>query len=371
MDTGRLLGTAEYLLADEADFKIDTKVQAVLDAVSTLANQPADQTAQSQLQGNLRELADALEHQLVHIDPIFASYARAVGGYQFFSVEMLRKIEAAIAENAMTPAVARDAIQEIQEKRQGYLTQLRALVKSMKNLSIESDDIDEGEAQIGFRIPRELFHNDFVGWIRELNEIKRIVRPFSELATGGAEPLKLGEVSSTDPIVFIGLAATTVASLSKAVSWCLDSWKRVEEIRKLRAETAEISAKNAGVLDDIAADMDARIAATIEQAISDHAKELVAPTAAGRGHEQVTAIEISLRSLLARIERGMTVELKFLPSNDSAAEPEEVRTAMSDIELSVQALTFPVPSAIPIIALPAPEGSEPRRTGQRDAKPAR
>jgi hypothetical protein len=355
MDAGRLLETAKALVSEEATLAVTSKIQNVINMLSNVVSQPQQPAYQVQL----REALDALENVGVFTfdrDPVFASYASSLGAESYSSSEIIADVENIIDANAITPAAAQQDLQNLLNRRSQFFNYLNQLQESMTNLGVEEHVLALGETQIGFRIPRDLFQNQLQGWIDELKVIRRVLRAFSELATGAPEDLELGEISTTDPLIFILATAPTVAAIGKAVSWSLDQWKKVEEIRKVRAETSKINDSSGGALDTVLAGFDAKIKEIIDDSIKSHAKELVSPEEVpGRQHEQVTDIEYALRALVARIERGMTVELRFLPS---PAAPADVQEAYKDIAQIMPALTFPQPSAEPTILLEGPNDAD-------------
>jgi hypothetical protein len=360
LDTGRLVAIVDRLIAEDDKLSIQTHLQGVLNSLANLANNPSDPGTQLSAKNAFDTLDSAVGHLSYENDPTFATYVRALKGTKFFSLSLLTEISQAMADNTMTPAVARDFVQKLFSERQSFLEFLRTFNSAARGLSISADEIKEGESQIGFRIPREVFRNELKGWTAELNELHNIIRPFSELATGGAEPIQIGEISTTDPIIFLLLKSVTVAMIAKAVSWSLDQWKKIEEIRKIRAETARVSESSSGAFDDMVAQYDEKIKTVLLKAVEDHANTLVpANEGAGRHHELKTDLSRALQSLVGRIERGMTIELKFLPRAASDDVDGELKVAMEEIRDVIPHLTFPSPSQTPVIALPKNVEEEP------------
>lgn len=255
----------------------------------------------------------------------------------------------------MTPAAAQQAIQQLQSERQTYLNVLRTTKSTLDSLGVKQDELALGDAQIGFRLPRHIFNNELKGWIGELKELRLIILLFSELATGNAENMEIGEISTTDPIIFLILKPATVLLLGKAVSWALDQWKKVEDIRKVRAETAQLNLAAHGIFDDMLKQYDEKVVEMIEQATKKHALELVKPPkGAGRGNELGAHMEKALASLVARVERGMTVEIKFLPVKTAGESTADQNNMAADFQSVVSQLKFHPPSSDPILVLPRP-----------------
>nr|WP_315384182.1 hypothetical protein [uncultured Sphingomonas sp.] len=341
------------MIADETRLNVSQAITAVINALSDMGSQPNEPSHQVRLQESMLALRGITEFS-VNRDPVFAAYAAEIGGAYFFGPELIKSIDRIIKDGAMTPAAARLQIQDILAARYEYINDLNQLISAMGRVNISPERLEPGEAQVGFRVPRALFDNELDGWVNELRVIQRIMRAFSELAVGKPEDLKIGEISTTDPIIFLEAAAPTVALVGMAVSWSLDQWKKIEEIRNLREQTRRLSEQNGGSLDELVANFDDRIKSAIDRSIEQHAEALVQPgKAAGRGHEQVNNIAYALRALTARIERGMTVEIRFLPPAQAAEE--EVQQAFADIEKVVPTLAFPPAAGEPVILLPKHE----------------
>ncbi len=368
MDTGRLVAIVDRLIAEDDQLGIQAQLQGVLNSLVNLTANPADPGTQLNAKNAFDTLKAAVSRVSYENDPTFGTYVHALNGTKFFSLSLVTEISQAMANNSMTPAGARDLVQKLFSERQAFLEFLRTFKTAAHGLNLSADEIKEGESQIGFRIPREIFRNELKGWTIELNELRNIIRPFSELATGGAEPILIGEISTTDPIIFLLLKSVTIAMIAKSVSWSLDQWKKIEEIRKLRAETAKLSGSSGGALDDMVAQYDEKIKSVLLKAVEDHANILVPATdGPGRHHELKTDLSRALQSLVGRIERGMTIELKFLPPAVSNDDDVELNAAMEEIREVVPHLTFPSPSQTPVIVLPSNIDAKPD-TGKPERK---
>lgn len=357
MDASRLRSVAESLLKEEDALGLTAKLQAITNSLMNMSSQPGQPAYQTQLSQALQELEMSRAGLRVSHDPVFAEYVDAIAATPYFTEAMIDTVKQSIANNGMTPATAQQQIQKLLTDRTQYVTSIKTLVDALKIVKIETENVQPGEAEVGFRLPRELFKNELDGWIVELRQIERVVRAFAELATGSVAPIEIGELSSTDPLIFLLLAPSTAGAIAKAVSWSLDQWKKVEDIREVRNKTAKASSGFGGSFDDLVADFDKRIQAGIDQAISQHAENLVQlRQEAGRGHEQVNDIAFGLRYLISRIERGMTVELRFLPPPANSTDAIE-QEAFSNLAAVAPTLSFPAPSAEPLIELTGPNSA--------------
>ena len=348
MNAESLRATIERLLKDEGQFAIQQRLTELQTALSQLASQPGQPQYQIQVSSALTQLRTTAEQIALRYDPSALRRIAEIGANRFFGLEMSTEVDAAVAENPMTPAVAQQRVSKLLSDRSSFLEELRVTAKGLGVLGVSIEALDPGGAEIGFQIPRELFSNELAGLISELRVLRRVIRAFAEVATGSIEPIEVRQLSTSDPTFFFGLSLATVTALGGAVQWALARWKEVEEIRKVRAETQKLTSFTP---EEIGIFFDNKITATIDAAVSAKADQIVPITdgETGRRHEQRTDVEWALSSLLARIERGMTVEIRFLPpesSNESAAAD---ASRLADI---VPTLSFPPRDPDPILSLP-------------------
>ncbi|GJL80246.1 MAG: hypothetical protein NPINA01_32350 [Nitrospinaceae bacterium] len=135
----------------------------------------------------------------------------------------------------------------------------------------------------------------------------------------------------------------------------------MEEIRNVRAETANLKEFSEKEIKSI---FDKKIEETIDKAIKEKTKSLLEQNKdeSLRKNEQDIDISWALKSILARIERGMTVEIRFLPpaQEESAeegqtTEPQEEPQEFVKLREIVPNLVFPSPDPNPVLQLPNPK----------------
>lgn len=221
---------------------------------------------------------------------------------------------------------------------------------------------------VGFQIPRNIFDNELEGFSRELHELRLIVRAFSEAAGNPGERIELRQISTSDPLIYLMLGYLTICKIGASVKWCLDQWKTLEEVRNLRANTANL----AGVpqAKALAEQFDSIIDQTLQTRIRERADALAAEATSdeGRRHELGNHLAKALEGLLARIERGMKIDIRVLPPSEPE-EGEDPHPAQADYERLQEIrdeLVFPeLASTEPILHLTkqpeVPEGSGRRR----------
>jgi hypothetical protein len=357
VNTSRLRETIDQLLQAESVTQVGNLLSEVNNQLSALTNQPNDPTRQTNFVEALNRLRAAWARMQENFEPADIKRLEEINAGPFFVEDIPDDISRSVAENPATPAVAQQHVGDLFNRRQQFLSTLAELRDRLNLLGITTSELKPGEAEVGFTIPRQLFEDNLDGLIGELREIRFIIRAFSEASTGSVEPIVVKQISTTDPLFFFGVSVPTIVAIGKAVHWVLDTWKKVEEIRKVRADTRKLNIEGDKAILDM---FDLSITKTIDAAVEAKVKELAPPTDGkdGRAQELDTHLNHALHSLFARIERGMTVEIRFLPPpapSDSAASDVSTEATASPFgqlaEISPK-LVFPPPAAEPILALP-------------------
>ncbi len=371
MNVQRLKEIVDQLLRMETELNIQGHLSSLNQVLSAFASAPQEASHQIEVANRLHTLTSQLNNFVSRYDSPHLQMLDEIGALYFFGPDISFRIRTSITDNPMTPAVVQQMVQKLSQEREQYLAQLRSIAAGFEAIGIESDSLAPSTAEIGFQIPRELFHNELEGLIGELRAIKFILRTFSELAIHAVEPIAVKQISTTDPLFSFAMSPATIAMIGGAITWALNTWKQLEEIRNVRAQTRKITTIK---VEDTEKFFDERITATVKAAIDEKTKELVAAgnAKAGRKEELRVAVETALESLFARIERGMTVEIRFLPppvlqaaDGDQPAQKEPAE--FEELRKIVPQLSFPTPGESPILQLPPPPDGEAKST-KKDQK---
>lgn len=353
MDSGYLKSLIDRLISDEDDLNIQSKLGDFVNSIERLSANPNNEQIQIEVSDVLAALSAALLLIEDRYSPADRKSLREISADRFFDRSLAENIKSDIADNPITPAVVRQSVTQLAAERKSYLDSLRAITAGLSTLNILPSLLNEGDAEVGFTLPRPLFNNDLDGLIKELRTINRVIRAFGELVTGSAEPAEIHSISTSDPSFFFGLNPVVAAAIGGAVTWALNTWKQVEEIRKVRAETRKLTTFTEKEVEDF---FGTKVEEIVTLSIDRKVKELLPNLAeAGRAKEQAADLGWALRALLARIERGMLVEVRFLPPAQTDDDEEPERDAFTSLKQIVSQLTFPEPDDEPVLALPPTE----------------
>lgn len=351
MNAERLRNLVEWLLDEESRLSIQDKLNQVVSSLENLGSNPQEQSYQTALASNMAALSKAVTRDFYEqLTPAVREHFIDIGAWRYFSDELHTELGADISTNAMTPAVAAASARRVRDGRQKFLDTLRQTRDGLAGLGIQPDDLEEGDADIAFLIPRDLFHNHLGGLSKEFSVLDKIVRIYSEAVTGSVEEADVKTISTTDPVITLAVSLLTIQAIGKSVTWLLDTWKKSLEIKSLRQQ-----AKDAGFNDKELKVFDDKIERAVNAAITEKVGDILAasPVEQARKNELEKGLDWSLRALLSRIERGMSVEIRLLPPA-RVAEDEDVPDSQpyAEVQEIARQLVFPKPTGEPVLSLP-------------------
>ncbi len=356
MNASRLMDALEILIHNEDTYRIQDILNELQSHLVNLVNAPQESSHQNQFSDSLKKLNSTLNQMGNGFDPAQISLFKDIGAIQFFSADIPNSISQYAQENPITPAVVRDFVADIIDKRNSYIDRIKNLRNNLVAIGVQSVELEPGSAEIGFVLPRDLFDGQLQLLIKQLGVVNSLIRGFSEFTTGSVQPIAVRQISSSDPLFFFCLDVRIIATIGAAVTWALHTWKQVEEIREIRERSSEIPSftdSDLKVFDDRIEEV---IEAAIKEKVSEIHKESQERTTR-TSPEQQTHITWALRTLLALVERGLKVEIRALPSsnreNESDIDP-EIESAFEQISENGPELIFPEIEGRPVLDLPAP-----------------
>lgn len=349
----------DFLLSLEGEFKIQELLNGLSQHLNNMVGQPQNTDFQNKFSQALSELQEKCTSLRKRFEPAQVAFLDEIGASEFFLEDFSAQIIDWMQKNPLTPVVIKTNLDNIKTNRQEYINKIAQLRDSFQAIGIQASILKPGDAEIGILMPRSLFDNNFEQLIEELHELRFILRTFSELATGTAEPIEVRQISTSDPTFFFGMNAATIAMVAGVITWALNTWKQVEDIRKLRAEAAKIKSFTEQEVDSI---FGKKIKKTIDDAINEKLEAILAniEERKGRVHELSDQLKRSLKSILARIERGLTVEVRFIPPPKTTQEegkPPDIPVEFKTMQEIIPQLVFPKIEGTPILQLPIKENT--------------
>lgn len=361
MNTDKLKEILAQISAAEQETNTQKYLQDLLSGLNELVNQPQNPDLQTRLVERLRQLNQALERFYDTFSP--QDYRRLLEMSEIaFSKSIPEDVRALIEENPISPNVVAQYVQQLHSDRGLVFNNTTQLLQNLEFLQFGFEKVEEDSAELGFQIPRELFEDRYDGFIKELNEIRRMVRIVSEAAVGDYQPPRVGSISTTDPLIFLEVAIPVAKVFGAAVTWGIGVWYSVEQIRKVRAQTAQISAFTEAEIKKI---FDTKIQEQIDTSVDEKIASMLENNRLHKTRRPELEVQLKwvLESLLAKMERGFTVELRLPPppeeleDRDESGEhsDSEAQNHNDLVEIQKQ-LVFPSPNANPVLEIPKLDG---------------
>ncbi len=366
MNAERLRELVDHLLEADRAFSLQSKVENVVNPLQQLANNPADTNLQSQVVQSIDTLEDAIWTYDESITPAEREAMITIGAGPYFTIDLVSELREQLANNGLTPGVVSQSFGAKRDNRRTYLEMLRSLSSNLESVGISQQTTEVGTAELGILVPRDLFHNELDPLSKELHTINRILAIFSEATTGKTTSVQVRQISTSDPTFFLGMDVTVVAAIAASITWLLNTLKQALEIKEVWAK-----ARTVGFSDDELKVFEEKAEKLIERLIEERVAELIPEDAkAGRQQELKNGLIWAHRSLLARIERGMTIDIRYLPPPElQVDEGEEIegqddeaaqRNAFDQLAKLAPQIEYPKPTGEALLKLPNADPPKPR-----------
>lgn len=347
----------DLLLEREAEQPIQPPLDKSVQYLTQIVQNPQDPNAQTAFSQTSQALAQVSSKVAASFTEAQAKSITEIGAAPYFLEDIGALISRLAAENQLTPAVMRDRLTELRDARNDYLDRLSKLQKILDSFGIIAPRPEPGEAQIGLVIPRALFSNELGDLGKELRTLSTIIRIVCQAYAHETPIVNISRISTSDPDFLLNMSREAVSALGQAVDWVLTTLLVVLQIRKVRSDLKKIPAYTD---DEIAKLCDDKIKETVAAAVEKKVEELMGPQekAAGAHHQERGELKWALESIFARVEKGMTIEVRFLPPPISDDTPQkEKETAQTLTQLSAT-LRFPPAEQSPVLELPPAQPPE-------------
>ena len=361
MNTERLNALA---LAVQADLEA-TDTLGLLDQLATamgqMVSQPTAAPHQEQVSRFRSELAEALANAPSNqFSPAWTENLDQLGIIHLLGSRLADAIEAAFVGNDLTPSIASEEIGDLAGEVRNMSETLQSLTEAMAELGIGAEELDPGDFEVGFLIPRKEAPA-LLDLSRDFKLLDRVFGDFVELAEGKREHLQINSLSSSDWGVFLEAAGPTAAMFVFALERIIKGYKSILEIRKLHKELRDLDVRQ-----DVLTSLEEDAASRMEIVVSETATELVEEFAHEdlddqRTNELRNAIEISLEVLSTSIDRGYNFEVRVGPAleDDTESTPGEAEDEHRKMVIDrSESLRFLSPPGNPILGLPIGEDGE-------------
>lgn len=350
----RILKDLDELIKSE---KIVTQLQAVRDHLQNQVNQPNQPTHQTNLVSSLEKLYETLENsEYNNYSPSWKEIIGEINEDILFGIPLKIELERILSTNAITPAKALEDIKDIFDELQAFQTATKNTLTGFKTLGIEEEDLEQGECELGYTIPRTYVENKLSELKNEIGELNFILNNISEAVTGQKQEYTVKTISSSDFLLYVIIGLQVADVLSKATERILNHYKQILEIKVLRNQLKEkgIPASKTKAIETHANGMmKEEIKAIAKEVIKDHYNG-----ENGRKNELENGLIISLNKLANRIDKGFNVEIRVEPlpepeeNEEPTAEYESQSALINSITESARKIEFIETGGESILKLP-------------------
>ncbi|UYO51732.1 hypothetical protein [Rhodopseudomonas palustris] len=352
MNAERLRAVLDLLLQTEKDGNIQPSIEQVAFNLAVLASTPGPEQ-QTKLAKSLDLLDQRIRVTCSKLNPIQRSGIKSVNADNFFSPSMVDQIRHVMTENAFTPAVGSEFVNNLVEERKSFLNIIRNTRSGLRNLGVSAVSLEPGHADASFLIPRSLFQNDLDGLQRELKTLSSMLRVFYELSNVTPSTIEVHEISTSDPTFFLGIDVSPLILLGLAIKWCIEVIKGGHDIKKIAED-----ARKAAVPENIVNQLEKTLQDQIDKKLENKVDQLLADFGGtpARRNELRSPSRLALEQLLQRVERGMIIEIHAeLPrienGTEDSGETARLRAEIERLKEIADSLKYPEIEGQPVLQL--------------------
>lgn len=316
---------------------ISTALNNVQTNLQNQINQPNQASYQKNLVASLGTLKNTLnKSSFNNYPPGWKETIYEIGGKGLLGKELNLRIENIFSSNVITPANALSEIKAIKIDFDKIISSIDTMIAGMKGLGIESEELEPGECELGYTIPRLYVNNELNSLKKEISELNFILKSISEAVNGEQQEFTVKTISSSQFLIYLIIGLKLADVLSNATERILNHYKQILEIKVLRNQLTEngVPASETKSIDTHANGiMKKEIKKIASEIIKEHYKG-----EEGRKNELENSVVISLNKLANRIDNGFNVEIRVEPlakvnENKEASEEQKAKT---DLIASIQ-----------------------------------
>ena len=290
----------------------DSLLTDVIGALNTVAANPGNADFGTNFKTALEICRESLSNSPLNTPrPILRSLIESIGADQYIGDQFFARIKSGIELNAGAPALAVQALTILQKESQKFFKVINNIDTSFTELTIEYDELGEGEAEIGLLIPRIETSSTLQDLAKEFKEWHNALTPIVEVFDRNAPPLQIRTCSTTDWMLY--LIATP--AILEGVSHCL---KKVNEILRealeMRSLLEQIARRSSS---DAIAQLEEENKNKIQTDLRKLAEEVVDERL--KVHDQAdkndlkNRLAFSLQTIAFKVTAGTKVEVRLIP----------------------------------------------------------
>jgi hypothetical protein len=234
------------------------------------------------------------------------------------------RIEEIFLRNEITPTLASEELAEIANRLSRLAESVGHLIAGMEVLGVGSEELELGEFEIGFLIPREAVGNELEALGKEFVELDKLLVPFAELCGVNRPDFEVKSISSSNFGLFLSAFPDLAVKLSRVIESLLASWEKIGAMRKT---TEELEQQNVPpeVFQPLIEHANAQMNLDIDELTRNLIEEARPMLGDERANELTVEVKHSLRAFADRIDEAYSISVRsFTPPADEETEESEV-----------------------------------------------
>jgi hypothetical protein len=347
-----------------------TRLRDGLQQSGTEPGQTAHQEVASEARSGLEDLLSGAPS--TGFSPGWREALDELGIADLLGEQLRERVESILTRNKITPSAAATALDPITQRVQELEEAIKNVQKGFRFFEIGTEQLNPGEFEIGFVIPRDAVRDELEGLGLEFVHLKRILGPFLEIATGTREEVHVRSISSSAFGAFLDSTPAAALLVATAIERLISSYEKVMSIR-IAYKALEESDLQEATLDAVAKDVTALMGREIDKQVKEILDE-ARDVDDARRNELEKELKDSLNSLANRIDRGYSIDVRAgeIPpaAEDSDVPPSdeerEMRAAAEQIQAKQERLKFANLSGQPILKLSESATATTTPTGRTD-----
>jgi hypothetical protein len=254
-------------------------------------------------------------------------------------------------------------LRRIEKQLTFYINTINQAEEALDSLNISSDELKQGECEVTYSIPRDYTESELGNLDKEIHQLKFILDRFSEAVTGQFEKFEVRALSTSDYTLFLTVGLPIVLALGKSVSWILDQYKKILEIKKLSIELQKLK-----LPEKITAPIDTHSNEIMAKSIKELVKEIMNEVKVNYKHgktkpEVTNGLENALNKLANRLDKGfqLTLRIEAPERREKDEDGEEITVVDPQYELAqnlANKIQYPAIIGKPILSLPETDENE-------------
>jgi hypothetical protein len=341
-------------------------LQGMLTGLESMNSQPGVAAPQEEVARNRTALAERLAAAPSNdYSPAWREAIDEMGVADLLGDSLLARIETIFSVNELTPSAAHTELAPLANEVTRLQSALSQLLEGLQFLKIDSDELQAGEFEIGFLIPRPAVDDALGALATELHRLKLILGPFQEVTTGSREDPKIRSVSSSNILLLLHAAGPTTLMFAGAVDRIIAAYKNLLDIRAAYKTFEDSGVVDANALDVVKASIESVMKTAIDEITEGLIQQAEAneDIQAGRINELRIEFRTALGAIANRVDQGYTIEARAgeLPAVSDDETPEtgaerEQRKIVDEVSRIQPHLTFTNTLGTTILELPEGPG---------------